>query len=288
MHIGVEIFPTDTTIGAVELACEAEAHGFESLWFPEHSHIPTRRTTPWGGREGAPPLPEFYWRTHDPFVALGACAAVTSTIKLATGICLVAQRDPIHTAKEVASVDSISGGRFLFGIGYGWNKEEMAQHGTPYLERRAILRENILAMKQLWTNDEASFEGDHVTIEPSWAWPKPTQQPHPPVILGGTAGPRTAADIAEFCDGWMPIGGHRPLEKLDEVRAACEKIGRDPATVEIGLFGAPPDAEKLESLAARGVTRAVMGLPQGDRSEVLATLEELAPLVEQMADVPVG
>ncbi|NQY57723.1 MAG: LLM class F420-dependent oxidoreductase [Ilumatobacteraceae bacterium] len=288
MHIGVEIFPTDTTIGAVELAREAEAHGFESLWFPEHSHIPTRRTTPWGGREGAPPLPEFYWRTHDPFVALGACAAVTSTIKLATGICLVAQRDPIHTAKEVASVDSISGGRFLFGIGYGWNKEEMAQHGTPYLERRAILRENILAMKQLWTNDEASFEGDHVTIEPSWAWPKPTQQPHPPVILGGTAGPRTAADIAEFCDGWMPIGGHRPLEKLDEVRAACEKIGRDPATVEIGLFGAPPDAEKLESLAARGVTRAVMGLPQGDRSEVLATLEELAPLVEQMADVPVG
>ena len=180
MHIGVEIFPTDTTIGAVELAREAEAHGFESLWFPEHSHIPTRRTTPWGGREGAPPLPEFYWRTHDPFVALGACAAVTSTIKLATGICLVAQRDPIHTAKEVASVDSISGGRFLFGIGYGWNKEEMAQHGTPYLERRAILRENILAMKQLWTNDEASFEGDHVTIEPSWAWPKPTQQPHPP------------------------------------------------------------------------------------------------------------
>ena len=164
----------------------------------------------------------------------------------------------------------------------------MAQHGTPYLERRAILRENILAMKQLWTNDEASFEGDHVTIEPSWAWPKPTQQPHPPVILGGTAGPRTAADIAEFCDGWMPIGGHRPLEKLDEVRAACEKIGRDPATVEIGLFGAPPDAEKLESLAARGVTRAVMGLPQGDRSEVLATLEELAPLVEQMADVPGG
>ncbi|MEO1058546.1 MAG: LLM class F420-dependent oxidoreductase [Actinomycetota bacterium] len=284
MHIGVEIFPTDTTIGAVELAREAEAHGFESLWFPEHSHIPTRRTTPWGGREGAPPLPEFYWRTHDPFVALGACAAVTTTLKLATGICLVAQRDPIHTAKEVASVDSISGGRFLFGIGYGWNKEEMAQHGTPYLERRAILRENILAMKQLWTSDEASFDGEHVSIEPSWAWPKPTQQPHPPIILGGTAGPRTAADIAEFCDGWMPIGGHRPLEKLDEVKTACEAIGRDPATVEIGLFGAPADAEKLESLAARGVKRAVMGLPQGDRSEVLAALEELAPLVAQMAD----
>ena len=160
MHIGVEIFPTDQTIGAIELAREVEARGFESLWFPEHSHIPTRRATPWGGREGAPPLPEFYWRTFDPFVALGACAAVTTTLKLATGICLVAQRDPIHTAKEVASVDALSDGRFLFGVGYGWNKEEMAQHGTAYTERRAILRENLLAMKELWANDEASFDGE--------------------------------------------------------------------------------------------------------------------------------
>ncbi len=219
MHIGVEIFPTDQTIGAIELAREVEARGFESLWFPEHSHIPTRRATPWGGRDGAPPLPEFYWRTFDPFVALGACAAVTTTLKLATGICLVAQRDPIHTAKEVASVDALSGGRFLFGVGYGWNKEEMAQHGTAYGERRAILRENILAMKQLWANDEASFEGEHVTIEPSWSWPKPTQQPSPPVILGGDAGPKTAAHIAEFCDGWMPIGGRHALDKWDEVRS---------------------------------------------------------------------
>ena len=218
MQIGVEIFPTDQTIGAVELAREVEARGFESLWFPEHSHIPTRRATPWGGREGAPPLPEFYWRTFDPFVALGACAAVTTTLKLATGICLVAQRDPIHTAKEVASVDALSNGRFLFGVGYGWNKEEMAQHGTAYGERRAILRENILAMKELWANDEASFEGEYVTIEPSWSWPKPTQQPGPPIILGGDAGPKTAAHIAEFCDGWMPIGGRHALDKWDEVR----------------------------------------------------------------------
>jgi probable F420-dependent oxidoreductase len=203
MHIGVEIFPTDQTIGVVELAREVEARGFESLWFPEHSHIPTSRATPWGGKEGAPPLPEFYWRTHDPFVALGASAAVTTTLKLATGICLVAQRDPIHTAKEVASVDSISNGRFIFGIGYGWNKEEMAQHGTSYGDRRAILRENILAMRSLWTDDEASFSGEHVSIEPSWAWPKPVQRPGPPIVLGGDAGPRTAADIAEFCDGWM-------------------------------------------------------------------------------------
>lgn len=285
VHIGVDIFPTDQTIGAVELAGEVEARGFESLWFPEHSHIPTRRATPWGGREGAPPLPEFYWRTFDPFVALGACAAVTTTLKLATGICLVAQRDPIHTAKEVASVDALSNGRFLFGVGYGWNKEEMAQHGTAYGERRAILRENILAMKELWVNDEASFEGDHVTIEPSWSWPKPTQQPGPPIILGGAAGPKTAAHIAEFCDGWMPMGGRHALDTWDEVRAACERIGRDPETVELGVFGAPPDEAKLVDLAAKGARRAVLGLPQGPRDEVLAALDAMAPLVEAMRTV---
>ena len=285
MQIGVEIFPTDQTIGAIELAREVEARGFESLWFPEHSHIPTRRTTPWGGRDGAPPLPEFYWRTFDPFVALGACAAVTTTLKLATGICLVAQRDPIHTAKEVASVDALSNGRFLFGVGYGWNKEEMAQHGTAYSERRAILRENLLAMKELWANDEASFQGEHVQIEPSWSWPKPVQRPHPPIILGGDAGPKTAAHIAEFCDGWMPIGGRHGLDKWDEVRAACERIGRDPATVELGVFGAPPDEAKLTDLAARGARRAVFGLPQGPRDDVLAALDEMAPLVEVMRPV---
>ena len=285
MHIGVEIFPTDQTIGAIELAREVEARGFESLWFPEHSHIPTRRTTPWGGREGAPSLPEFYWRTFDPFVALGACAAVTTTLKLATGICLVAQRDPIHTAKEVASVDALSNGRFLFGVGYGWNKEEMAQHGTAYGERRAILRENLLAMKALWTDDEASFTGEHVQIEPSWAWPKPTQQPHPPIIMGGDAGPKTAADIAEFCDGWMPIGGRHALDKWTEVRSACERIGRDPATIELGVFGARADVATLTDLASKGVRRAVLGLPQNSRDEVLAALDEMAPLVEEMRAV---
>jgi probable F420-dependent oxidoreductase len=285
MHIGVEIFPTDQTIGAVELAREAEAHGLESLWFPEHSHIPVRRATPWGGRDGAPPLPEFYSRTFDPFVTIGACSSATTTLKLGTGICLVAQRDPIHTAKEVASVDGLSDGRFLFGIGYGWNREEMAQHGTAYGERRAILRERILAMKQLWTSDEASFEGDHVSIEPSWAWPKPAQDPHPPIIMGGDAGPRTAADIAEFCDGWMPIGGRHAIDKLAEVDAACERVGRDPATVELGVFGAPPDEAKLTELAGRGVSRAVLGLPQGSRDEVLAALESFAPLVDAMRPV---
>lgn len=284
MHVGVEIFPTDQTIGPVELAREVEARGFESLWFPEHSHIPTRRTTPWGGRAGAPPLPEHYWRTHDPFVALGACAAVTSRLKLATGICLVAQRDPIYTAKEVATIDHLSEGRFLFGVGYGWNKEEMAQHGVAYGERRAILRENLLAMQALWTLEEASFEGEHVSIESSWAWPKPIQQPRPPIILGGDAGPRTAAAIAELADGWMPIGGRHPLEKWNEVRAACEQIGRDPATIELGVLFAPPDESELTALAERGVRRAVLALPQGPRDEVLDALDAFAPLVDALRD----
>ncbi len=282
MDIGLTIFPTDQTINPVELAREAEAHGFESLWFPEHSHIPTRRTTPWGGREGAPPLPEFYWRTYDPFVALAACTAVTSTLKLATGICLVAQRDPIHTAKEVASVDALSGGRMLFGVGYGWNKEEMAQHGTDYAQRRALLRENVLAMKALWTQDEASFDGELVQIEPSWAWPKPAQAGGPPVILGGAAGPKTAAHIAEFCDGWMPIGGRYALGGWQAIVEACDAIGRDPATIEFGVFGSKADEEKLTGLAEAGVSRAVFILPQGPRDEVLNEVERVAPLIETM------
>jgi probable F420-dependent oxidoreductase len=284
MDIGLYIFPTDQTINPVELAKEAEGHGFESLWFPEHSHIPTSRATPWGGRAGAPDLPEFYWRTHDPFVTMGACASVTENIKLATGICLVAQRDPIHTAKEVASVDSLSNGRMLFGIGYGWNKEEMAQHGTAYGERRELLRENILAMQALWTQDEASFSGDKVQIEPSWAWPKPTQRPHPPIILGGAAGPKTAAHIAEFCDGWMPIGGRHAIDGFDEVTKACEAIGRDPKSIELGLFGAPADEAKLTELAELGLSRAVFTMPQGPRDEVMAEVERVAPLIEAMRD----
>ena len=284
MKIAVDIFPTDQTINPVEFARAAEELGFESIWFPEHSHIPTSRLSPWGGREGAPPLPEFYQRTYDPFVALGACAAATSTVKLATGICLVAQRDPIHTAKEVATVDALSDGRMIFGIGYGWNKEEMAQHGTKYAERRALLRERILAMKALWTQEETSFAGDLVQIEPSWAWPKQAQQPHPPIVLGGAAGPRTAADIAEFCEGWMPIGSSQLKTGWEAVHRACDDIGRDPSSVALGVFNAPPVEAKLTELAQLGVTRAVLTMPQGPRDEVLAELERLAPLIDTMRD----
>ncbi|MEM1334295.1 MAG: LLM class F420-dependent oxidoreductase [Actinomycetota bacterium] len=285
MDLGVLIFPTDLTMQPIELAREAEARGYRSLWFPEHSHIPSSRVTPWGGREGAPPLPEEYWRTHDPFVALAAAAAVTESIQIGTGICLVAQRDPIHTAKEVASLDRISGGRFLFGVGYGWNKEEMAQHGTPYGDRRAMLREHLLLMSALWTQEEASFEGEHVSLEPSWSWPKPTQTEGvlggPPVILGGNAGPKTAADIAEFCDGWMPIGGAHPLARLEEIQRACEAVDRDPETIELGMFGARPDEAALEQLREQGFRRAMFGLPQGPRDEVMAAFDRLQPLLDR-------
>lgn len=280
MHIGVVIFPTDKTLQPLDLARAVEDLGFESLWFPEHSHIPVSRVTPWAGIEDAPPLPEEYWRTHDQFVAFGAIAAVTSTLKLGTGITLVAQRDPIWLAKQVATLDTISQGRVLFGVGYGWNKEEMAQHGTAYLERRAILRENILAMKALWTQQEASFEGKHVSIEPSWAWPKPIQQPHPPIILGGAAGPKTIADIVEFCDGWMPIGGrHDLLGKIQTVREAAQDAGRDPDSIEVSVSGAPKEPAELEQLAAAGVNRAIFRIPPAEPSIVLEKLKDRAKLI---------
>lgn len=283
MHLGVLIFPTDTTLQPVELARAVEERGFESLWFPEHSHIPVSRRTPWGGRAGAPPLPEHYWRAHDQFVALAAAAAVTSTLKLATGITLAAQRDPFWTAKEVASLDVISGGRVLFGVGYGWNKEEMANHGLRYTDRRAILRENVLAMKALWTEDEAEFHGQFVDFEPSWAWPKPVQKPHPPVILGGDAGPKTMQDIVEFCDGWMPIAGrHEFRDKVATLRRLAEDSGRDPDSIELALFSAPPKAAVLEGLASDGIARAVLALPQGSPGEVLDVLDSYALLLDHV------
>ncbi len=285
MHIGISIFATDTTLQPVALGRAVEERGFESLWLPEHSHIPTSRITPWGGAAGAPPLPEVYWRTHDQFVALAAIAATTETLRLGTGITLVAQRDPIWLAKEVASLDVISGGRVIFGIGYGWNKEEMASHGIPYLERRAILREKVLAMKEIWADDVASFDGDYVTLEPSWSWPKPIQQPHPPIILGGGAGPKTFGDIVEFCDGWMPIAGrHEFLSKIPMLAEAARSAGRDPASLTIGVFGARPDVEELQSLADAGVERAVLPVPSAAPEDVLARLDAYAPLVEALRD----
>jgi len=276
------MFPTDEAIQPVELATEVESRGFESLWFPEHSHIPSGRATPWGGREGAPPLPSEYWRTHDQFVALAAAAAVTQDIMLATGITLVAQRDPLWLAKETASVDMISGGRLILGIGYGWNKEELAHHGVKYTDRRAVLRERILAVRELWTKDEAEFHGEFVDFSPSWSWPKPVQPGGPKVILGGSAGPKTIQDIVEFCDGWMPISGrYEFVEKIAEVRQAAEDAGRDPDEIEFGQFATPAKPEIIESLVEAGVSRVVLGLPPAPADKVLPVLDGYASVLEQ-------
>jgi len=281
MDIGVIIFPTDKAIQPIELARECEARGFESLWFPEHSHIPTSRETPWGGFKHLGPLPEEYWRTHDQFVALTAAAAVTTKLRLGTGITLVAQRDPIWLAKEVASLDVISNGRFEFGIGYGWNVEEMRNHKLDFKQRRDILREHILLMKELWTKDEAEFHGKFVHFEKSWAWPKPAQKPHPKVIMGGALGPKTAAHVAEFCDGWMPLSGLYDFEGgLQQLRDACAKIGRNPAEIELGVFFAmAPDAEAIRKLPGMGVKRAILPLPPAGRDKILPILDQYAKLM---------
>ncbi len=274
MKFGVMMFPTDTAIQPPELARAVEDRGFESLWFPEHSHIPVSRKTPWGGVPDAPPLPEEYWRTHDQYVALTACAMVTSHLKVASGITLVPQRDPIWLAKAVASLDQLSGGRFIFGIGYGWNVEEMESHGVDARLRRPLLREKVLMMKALWTEKVAAFDGELLHLEPSWSWPKPRQQPHPPIVLGAAAGPKTIGHLVEFCDGWIPMGRYRWEEQLPEVRRALEAAGRDPDAFEVTYYAASPD--HLDHLAAAGIDRAVFRLPSAPASKVLPLLDSLA------------
>ena len=279
MHFGIDIFATDTTMQPLDLARHCERLGFESLWLPEHSHIPTSRVTPWGGRKNAPPLPEKYWRTHDSLVALGAMAAVTENLKLGSGITLLAQRDPIWTAKEVATIDQISNGRFLFGVGYGWNVEEMGHHGVRYSERRALLREKALLMKALWTQDEASYEGDLLTMEPSWSWPKPVQKPHPPLILGGKFGPKLVADLVDFCDGWIPHGGSDLPDQTAHVRQALEDAGRDPGDFSISIFGAPTEEKMIDPARAAGVDRLLFGIESNAPDQVLEDLEAAAEFV---------
>ena len=280
MKFGLFIFPTDTTLQPVDTGRAAEKAGFESLFFPEHSHIPVSRETPWGGVPGAAPLPEQYWRSQDTFVALGAVAATTTNLRLGTGITLVAQRDPIWLAKEVASLDHLSGGRVVFGVGYGWNKEEMASHGVVYKQRRTLLREKVLMMKALWTEDVASFDGKLVRLEPSWAWPKPVQKPHPPIIMGGAAGPKTIAHMVEFCDGWMPLSTRHDLEgNLTKVRTAIEASGRDPAGFTIITYGAKGTPETVEHLIKLGVDHIVFNLPQREPAEVLDRIGNLSDLI---------
>ncbi|MEP7047838.1 MAG: TIGR03619 family F420-dependent LLM class oxidoreductase [Ilumatobacteraceae bacterium] len=282
MRLGVVMFPTDVGIQPVELGREAEARGFDSLWFPEHSHIPTSRRTPWGGVEGAPPLPEEYWRTHDQFVALTAAAVATTTLKVGSGITLVAQRDPLWLAKEVASLDVISGGRLLFGIGFGWNHEEMESHGVDIPHRRAVVREKILACKALWTQEVAEFHGKYVNLPPSWAWPKPVQFPNPPIYVGCSPTDLHFRHIVEYGDVWMPIEGRwKIIEQWPKLLRMAEDAGRDPASLSLGIYAANPDPAHLAELRDAGVSLATMYLPGTSRDAALATLDSFAPLVEE-------
>ena len=278
MRFGVTIFLTDRSIGPAEMARAADARGFISLFLPEHTHIPSSRATPAPMGE---PLPEQYRRTLDPFVALTLASAATEKLKLGTGICLVAQRDPIVTAKEVATLDLVSGGRFVFGIGFGWNVEEIEDHGVPYPERREIGRERVLAMKRLWTDEEASFDGKLVRFEPSWAYPKPVQKPHPPVWIGGAGGPVLFRHIAVYGDGWMPIGGRGVAKNLEALRVAVTDAGRDPATVRVVPMGTIPEPGKLEYFASLGLDEVILNVPTGTADEVLPFLDRNAKAVEQ-------
>jgi probable F420-dependent oxidoreductase len=279
MKYGVAMFPTDYAIQADALARELEARGFESLWLPEHTHIPTSRKSPWPG--GAD-LPRDYWHTLDPFVALGAAAAVTKTLMLGTGICLVIERDPIILAKEVASLDFISGGRVLFGIGGGWNAEEMEDHGTPFGERWKILRERISAMKAIWTQEEAEYHGKYVDFDKLWSYPKPVQKPYPPILMGGS-GPHARQRAAEFDGHWMPIIGRDPLdEAMADLRQRAEKAGRDPAAVSVSLFGVRPDEGKLAAWRDMGVARVVFFVPSALAGTVLPLLDQYAAVARKV------
>jgi probable F420-dependent oxidoreductase len=270
---GIQMFPTDYAIPVTELGRAAEELGFESVFFPEHTHIPTSRRTPWpGGGE----LPKEYSHTLDPFVVCAAVAAVTKTLKVGTGVCLVMQRDPIITAKEVASVDHLSGGRFIFGIGGGWNEDEMENHGTDPKLRWKILRERILAMKEIWTKDEAEFHGKFVNFDPIWQWPKPVQKPHPPILVGG-AGPHTLDRVLEYGDGWMPIGGRTGQvlgAMIRELQERAKAAGRGP--IPVSVFGVPPSKEVIAQYAEMGVDRVIFGVRPEGADQVLPALKRYA------------
>ena len=280
MKFGLATFPTDYAIRPAELGRLAEEHGFDSLLFPEHTHIPASRETPYpaGGE-----LPREYSHTYDPFVALATVAAATERIKIGTGICLVVERDPIVTAKEVASLDRLSGGRFLFGVGAGWNREEMENHGTDPKRRFKLMRERIEAMKAIWTEDEAEYHGEHVDFDPIWSWPKPVQQPHPPVLVGGN-GEKVLDRVVAFGDEWMPNVGRSGLDdlaqRIEELQDRAQAAGR--GEVPVSGFAAPRDPETVERLQEVGFSRLFWYLPSEPREETAKRVERYAGRVREL------
>ena len=279
-RIGVNIFPTDYAIQPVELARAVEERGFESLFVCEHTHIPTNRVTPW---PGGGDLPREYAHTHDPFIALTAAAVATERIKLGTAICLVPEHDPINLAKETASLDMISGGRLVLGIGAGWNKEEMGDHGVDFTNRWKVTREHILAVRQLWTKEEAEYHGDFVDIDPTWCYPKPVQDGGIPVLLGAVSD-WTAERVIDYCDGWLPnarFGRERIRQVQEEIRAAADRAGRSFDDLERTIFWPAAEEEELTYYFDQGFDRAVFALPAGPPGEVLPLLDAQAKLLQR-------
>ena len=274
---GISTFPTDYSIQPAALAQAVEERGFDSLFFPEHTHIPASRATPFpGGGE----LPRQYWHAHDPFVALSACAAVTERIRLGTGICLIIERDPITTAKVIASLDMISNGRAIVGIGAGWNREEMENHGANYKNRWAIVREKVAAMRAIWTEEEAEYHGEHVDFDPIWSYPKPIQEGGPPIWIGANS--KWVFDrVAEYADGWMPIGG-LGSGNMERLKAAMDAHGRDLKDLTLALFGMFPDTEQIQGRAEQGFDEFIFNVPSEGRDTVLPYLDRYAAVVSEL------
>ena len=282
MEIGASIFFTEYSISPTELAVALEERGFDSLWVAEHSHIPVLRrfSVPGGGE-----LTRQYYDVMDPFVTLSAAAVVTKCLKLATGVCLVIQRDTIQTAKLVASIDQVSGGRFIFGIGGGWNAEEMEDHGTDYTTRFKKMREQIEAMKEIWTKDKPEYHGEIVDFPPMMTWPKPVQKPHPPIIVGG-AFQYAARRAIRYGDGLIPqasdAGSGSPEEFLPRFRQMAKEAGRDPQSLSVTLGGAPEDPDRLKRYRDLGVARMNVRLPPDKADDILPVLDRWANLIRQL------
>jgi probable F420-dependent oxidoreductase len=274
MKIGITVQVTDRSIGPAELGQAVEARGFHSLYVPEHTHLPVSDAEPPGLVEGV--TLDDYRRTLDPYLALAAAATVTERILLGTCVALIAEHDPIVLAKEIATLDQLSGGRVVLGFGYGWNRQEAEDHGVDYSRRREVTREKLLCMQALWSEEEAEYHGEFVDLPPSYSWPKPVQQPRIRTLVGGAAGPKLFAAIVELCDGWMPIGGAGLSRTLPELRGAMKAAGRDPDGLHIVPIGVIPEPAKLEHYEAVGITEVVLRVPARGRDEVMAVLDDYA------------
>ncbi|TXL69559.1 LLM class F420-dependent oxidoreductase [Vineibacter terrae] len=279
MHFGGAVFFTEYSMPAQDLARALEERGFESVWAAEHSHIPASRKTPF---PGGGDLPKPYYDGMDPFVALTAAACATTTLKIGTAVCLVQQRDAIQTAKLVASIDQVSGGRFLFGIGGGWNQDEMENHGTVYATRFKRMRESIEAMKEIWTRPKAEYHGEMIRFDPIYAWPKPVQKPYPPILVGGGF-PHGARRAIRYGDGWIPVSVLGDVgDLLPQFQAMARDAGRDPASLEITMMGPARDVDKLKRFADLGVRRVVAMLPSDGRDKTLASVDRWAEIMRQV------